>query len=96
MGIGVSPQFAPLTKRAFPASGMLQIGTAEYLLLDDPAIKGYSGGPVFQSLPAIFSNDRPAQFIGVVMGYFPRAQADMGGQFAMLIPAHKVLEVIRK
>jgi hypothetical protein len=104
LGLFGDERFAPLTKRAHAASGIVRIAGAEmrrpadFFMLDQPAMGGYSGGPVFVApqlemrQPGVVSMLQPS-CIGVVS----QTISDGGsGQFAMIVPAACVRSVLVK
>lgn len=53
LGFGVQEYFSPLTFRTFPSSGLITMPRSDtkkmqtFIILENPSVGGYSGGPVF-------------------------------------------------
>jgi len=104
LGLASETHFRPIAKRAHPASGMLRLcenegqEPADFFLLDQPSVGGYSGAPVFV-LPQLALTDEGevtivnARCVGIVSRTI---SDDMGGQFAAVVPAAAIHRTLAK
>ena len=104
LGLGLDGFFSPLTYRSFPSSGLITLPRfdngklSSFILLENPSVGGYSGGPVFDMGLVDEGN---IQFIrpkgtfcyGIVHGTI----SDLtGGKIAAITPAFYILELLMK
>jgi len=103
LGLTSERRFAPMTKRAQVASGLVRFGTdetapADFFLLDQPTMGGSSGGPVFIAPQVQFdvagrmSIVRP-RCVGLVS---QTISDEAGGQFAAIVPARAIRRMLQR
>jgi hypothetical protein len=104
LGLFSETQFAPISKRFHAASDILQFRgeemrrAADFFLLDQPTMGGYSGAPVFVAPQARLS---PAGEVSCVeaqcVGVVSQTIADeAGGHFAAVVPSTLVRSLIAR
>jgi hypothetical protein len=102
LGLFSEMHFAPISKRFHAASGILQfrgeemLRAADFFLLDQPTMGGYSGAPVFVAPQVRLSPSGDvslvaAQCVGVVS---QTISDDAGGHFAAVVPSALVRSLI--
>jgi hypothetical protein len=87
-GLGVdfdNSTFSALTRETKAASGL--IGKGDFFLLQDPAVQGFSGAPVFSEGPPNAAN----RIYGVVSSTFADSS---GGKMGQVISSRKIMELI--
>ncbi|MBO0331734.1 serine protease family protein [[Muricauda] lutisoli] len=109
LGYGISPNFNPLIKASRLASNNVFIKNSKdiygnndvfngksliHILLQDPSIGGFSGGPVFYSGGAfnntlVFGSTTP-KCVGIVSG---TVGDSTGGKMAIITPAHLIFDL---
>lgn len=96
-----SSKFSPLTFRSFASSSYMSLNRADnhiisdFFCLENPAMGGYSGGPVFDlgyiNTPMIRQSYGDTTLLGFVHG----TQCDnTGGKLAMVTPSYYLKEII--
>jgi len=102
LGFGVEEYFSPLTFRTYPSSGLIttQRGDTKtlqtFILLEDPSVGGYSGGPVFDlgimQTGNITMNTGKTKLYGIVHGTFPDST---GGKMAAITPSFYIQDFFK-
>jgi len=96
LGLFAERDFAPVVKRAHAASGLVRFyseeltGPAVFFFLDEAAMGGYSGGPVFTA-PAV-SLAEP-QCVGLVS---QTVSDDAGGRLTAIVPSHVIRRAVAR
>jgi hypothetical protein len=100
-GLGVKDRFSPLTLQTLPASGLLTLKRgdvaiqAEFFVLQNPAIGGYSGAPVIDVsryvMGGVTTIGGGTRVYGLVHGTI---SDDTGGKLAAVVPARFVVETL--
>jgi hypothetical protein len=100
LGLGAEGAFEPLSLQTKLSSGLLTDNNdgTRYFLLQDPAVNGYSGGPLFETgeglrLPGVTFDSKPWRCWGFVLGTLPD---ESGGKMARITPSFYAVELIRK
>lgn len=108
LGLGVQEHFSPISRDSLPVSGLLTLPRfdthtpANFYLLDNPSIAGFSGAPVFlfpkpYTSGAALAFPDPTKFplkcVGLVHGTI---YDDTGGKMAAITPSVYILETIDK
>ena len=104
LGLASETHFRPIAKRAHAASGMLRLcddegqEPADFFLLDQPSVGGYSGAPVFVLPQLALTDDGEATVVSPrCVGIVSRTISDdMGGQFAAVVPAAAIHRALGK
>lgn len=103
LGLGLHPKVSPISKTLKPASDILPLKRgdnmqdADFFLLDDPSISGFSGGPVL-ALPQQFNQYGKSMYVRVyrLMGLVHGSINDHLGGFAAIVPSLYIKEAIEK
>ena len=104
LGLTSEKHFAPLAKRSHAASQILRfcgedIGDpADFFLLDQPAMGGYSGAPVFVAPQVQLADSGQVTVVAPrCVGLMSRTIADeSGGQFAAVVPSSAIRRAMAK
>lgn len=98
LGLISETHFAPITKRFHAASGILRFrgeemsAPADFFLLDQPTMGGYSGAPVFVA-PQVRVSAVETRCAGVVS---QTISDEAGGQFAAVAPSAVVRSLMAR
>jgi len=100
-GLGAIGRFSPFTFRSHASSSLVtlarfDIGTpCDFFILENPAVGGYSGGPVFDLgyiiVGAMTTNTGPTVCHGIIHGTI---SDDTGGKIAAVTPCSYVSDLI--
>jgi hypothetical protein len=100
-GLGAFGHFSPFTFRSHASSSLVTLSRADtgnpcdYFTLEDPAVGGYSGGPVFDLgyiiVGAMTTNTGPTICHGIMHGTI---SDDTGGKIAAVTPCSYVSDII--
>jgi hypothetical protein len=100
LGIGAEGEFEPLSRETKRSSGLLtdENDGTKFFLLQDPAVNGYSGGPLFETgdhpiLPGIQFTPGRWRCWGFVLGTLPD---ESGGKMARITPAFYAVDLVRQ
>lgn len=100
LGLGVQSEFSPISKESKAASGVLDDGKFGFFFMQDPAISGFSGAPVFElGDPRVIASTPTAFAIvtggtgcwGLISATFSDST---GGKMAKVIPGRYIFEMI--
>jgi len=103
MGLGFEKHFSPISKISKPSSGLLELHRfdnnklADFFLLDDPSIKGFSGAPVLE-LPTqlVYGKESVHIYTIELMGLVHGSMSEEnGGGFAAITPSKYIIETIK-
>lgn len=103
LNLGVRKKFSAISKTSKPSSGLIELKRPDgqmniFYLLDDPGVRGFSGGPVIQLYPSIggitISSDvkKFNRIIGLVHGSI--GDINTGGGFTAIVPSRYIVETI--
>lgn len=104
LGLTSEKHFAPLAKTSHAASQILrfcgeEIGDpADFFLLDQPSMGGYSGAPVFVTAQVQLTDAGQVTIVGpLCVGLISRTISDeTGGQFAAVVPSVAIRSAMAK
>ena len=103
LALGLGGRFSPITKSSKAASSLLRYNYTRsgkkiettFLILDDPSVQGFSGGPVYAlsevSLGGIAFGTGQFACVGLVHGTLPD---NTGGKFAAIVPSYFIIQTI--
>lgn len=102
LGLGAVGHFSPLTYRTFPSSSYITLNRFDlktpqtFIILENPSIGGYSGGPVYD-LSIIESGGMRMTGNGTKLHGFIHGtiSADTGGKLAAITPAYYLSDLIK-
>lgn len=102
LGLGATGHFSPLTYRTFPSSGLITLNRADtktsqtFIILENPSIGGYSGGPVYD-LSIIKSGNITMTGGGTKLhGFIHGTISDeTGGKLTAITPAYYLKDLIK-
>jgi hypothetical protein len=102
LSLGIGKRFSPLTYRTYASSGFLTLNRAdngslcEFLILENPSIGGYSGGPVFDvsitTINSITSTGEGTKCYGFMHGTL---SDETGGKLAAVTPSYFLFDLIK-
>lgn len=103
LGLGISGYFSPLTYRTYPSSGLITLPRfdnqklATFILLENPSIGGYSGGPVFDLGKIETGNIEMIKGTGTICyGIIHGTISDeTGGKIAAITPSFYLFEMLK-
>ncbi|MBB6108913.1 hypothetical protein SAMN05421821_103147 [Mucilaginibacter lappiensis] len=102
LGIGVEKRFSPLTYRTYPSSGFITMQRAdlktmcEFLLLENPSVGGYSGGPVFDVSQTVINSMTTTGSGTMCYGFIHGTLSDeTGGKLAAITPSYFMFDLIK-
>lgn len=96
LGLFADRDFAPVVKRAHAASGLVRFyspesgGPGVFFFLDEAALGGYSGGPVF-TIPGVALAE--PQCVGLVS---QTVGDEAGGHLTAVVPGHVIRRVVAR
>jgi S1-C subfamily serine protease len=104
LGLGTKEYFSPLTYRSYSSSGLITLNRADtktpqtFIILENSAIKGYSGAPVFDLAVQIVGNiemgiGRGTKCVGLIHG---NINDEVGGMLTAMTPAFYINEFFKK
>jgi hypothetical protein len=104
LGLASDLHFAPIAKRAHAASGIVRFrgeemsGPAHFFLLDQPAMGGYSGAPVFIAPQARLGTTGEVSTVAAhCVGLLSQTISDETvGQFAAVVPSSVIRRLLAK
>ncbi|UUW10205.1 serine protease [Flavobacterium plurextorum] len=102
LGLGASEFFSPLTYRTFASSGLISLNRFDlntpqtFIILENPSIGGYSGGPVYD-LSIIESGNMQMTGSGTKLhGFIHGTLSDnTGGKLAAVTPSYYLSDLIK-
>lgn len=102
LGLGAVGHFSPLTYRTFPSSSYITLNRFDiktpqsFIILENPSIGGYSGGPVYD-LSIIESGNMTMTGAGTkLQGFIHGTISDeTGGKLAAITPAYYLSDLIK-
>ena len=102
LGLGAVGHFSPLTYRTFPSSSYISLNRSDtktlqsFIILENPSIGGYSGGPVYD-LSIIESGSMRMTGTGTKLhGFIHGTISDeTGGKLAAITPAYYLSDLIK-
>lgn len=102
LGLGAVGHFSPLTYRTFPSSSYITLHRFDikepqsFIILENPSIGGYSGGPVYD-LSIIESGNMTMTGTGTKLhGFIHGTISDeTGGKLAAITPAYYLSDLIK-
>jgi hypothetical protein len=103
LNYGISKRFSPISKTSKIASDLISDNRADkpeiktdFILLEDPSVTGFSGGPVFILPQYVVTGDEPMFFKHyLLLGLVHGVKQDLtGGKFALITPARYIIETI--
>ena len=103
LGLGTSGYFSPLTYRTFASSGLITLPRfdnkklATFILLENPSVGGYSGGPVFdlgkiESGNIVMSSGTGTICYGLIHGTI---SDETGGKIAAMTPSYYIVQLLK-
>ena len=100
LALGLSGKFSPISKDSKAASSLFRYKRSDkktestFLVLEDPTVQGFSGGPVYAlseaSLGGVAFGTGSFACIGLVHGTLPD---NTGGKFADIVPAYYIIDM---
>lgn len=102
LGLGAQAYFSPLTYRTYPSSGLITLNRfdtgipCEFLILENPSIGGYSGGPVIDlsviTVGAMTTYGDGTTCHGIVHGTI---SDETGGKLAAITPSSFLFDLLK-
>jgi len=100
-GLGAVGYFSPLTFRTFASSGLITLNRADtqtpadFFILENPSIGGYSGGPIFDISIYKHGNMTSTGSGTICHGIMHGTISDQtGGKLAVVTPSYKIFDLI--
>jgi len=100
--LGVQGRFSPLTYRTFASSGFITMPRAdthtlsEFILLENPSVGGYSGGPVFDVSMTVINSMTSTGSGTTCYGFMHGTLSDeTGGKLAAVTPSYFLFDLIK-
>lgn len=102
LGLGADGYFSPLTYRTFPSSGLITLNRFDtktpqtFIILENPSIGGYSGGPVYD-LSIMETGNLSMRGAGTKLHGFIHGTLsdDTGGKLSAITPAYYLIDLIK-
>lgn len=102
LGLGANGHFSPLTYRSYPSSSLITFNRADtntpqtFIILENPSIGGYSGGPVYD-LSIVQAGNVTMRGNGTKLhGFIHGTISDTtGGKLTAMVPAYYIKDLIK-
>jgi S1-C subfamily serine protease len=102
LSLGIEKRFSPLTYRTYASSGFLTLPRAdtqtysEFIVLENPSVGGYSGGPVFDTSITVINSMTSTGEGTTCYGFMHGTLSDeTGGKLAAVTPSFFLFDLIK-